>query len=248
VTAEVLDSYFRTGRAGSTLKTVSGYGQYCPIALGAEVFAERWTPIILRNLLVGCEHFGQILDGAPGLSRSVLAQRLRRLEHEGIVERVPAGPVAVYRLTECGHELAQVVLALGAWGARWREARPEQQDPYLMLWALSRLIDPSTLPTSRVVVRFELPEARGPVRYWVLAGGQGNEVCVTPPGFAEDGTVRTDPAWLYRWHCGHVTLAQAERAGGMVVTGPRWLHRMLSDWGRLSPFNGIVPVKSVICR
>jgi hypothetical protein len=75
----------------------------------------------------------------------------------------------------------------------------------------------------------------GPVRYWVLAGGQGNEVCVTPPGFAEDGTVRTDPAWLYRWHCGHVSLAQAERAGGMVVTGPRWLHRMLSDWGPAEP-------------
>jgi len=71
------------------LDTVNGYGQYCPIALGAEVFAERWTPIILRNLLVGCERFGEILAGAPGLSRSVLSQRLRRLEQEGIVERVP---------------------------------------------------------------------------------------------------------------------------------------------------------------
>jgi DNA-binding HxlR family transcriptional regulator len=227
---------------------VSGYGQYCPIALGAEVFAERWTPIILRNLLVGCEHFGEILAGAPGLSRSVLVQRLRRLENEGILERVPQGRASVYRLTDCGQELAQVVLALGTWGARWREARPEQQDPYLMLWALSRLIDPATLPSTRVVVRFDLPEGGGLDRYWVLAGVHGNEVCVTPPGFDEDGTVRTDPTWLYRWHCGHVSLAKAERAGGMIVTGPRWLHRLLADWGRLSPFDGIIPVNAVATR
>jgi DNA-binding HxlR family transcriptional regulator len=100
---------------------VDGYGQYCPVALGAEVFAQRWTPIILRNLLVGCERFGDILAGAPGLPRSVLAQRLRRLERDGIVSRSASS----YRLTACGQELAQVCLALGAWGARWRETRPE---------------------------------------------------------------------------------------------------------------------------
>jgi len=227
---------------------VNGYGQYCPIALGAEVFAERWTPIILRNLMVGCERFGEILEGAPGMSRSVLAQRLRHLEREGVVERVPQGGAAVYRLTACGQELAPVVLSLGVWGARWREARPEHHDPYLMLWALSRLIDPSTLPTSRVVVRFEVPEVSSPDRYWILADARGVEVCVKAPGFDEDGTVRTDPSWLYRWHCGHVSLAKAERAGGMIVTGPRWLHRLLSDWGRLSPFDGIRPANAAASR
>jgi DNA-binding HxlR family transcriptional regulator len=92
----------------------SGYGQYCPIALGAEIFAERWTPIIVRNLMVGCTHFGEILEGAPGMSRSVPAQRLRALERDGVVERLCVGRVQTYRLTDAGRELCEVVFALGA--------------------------------------------------------------------------------------------------------------------------------------
>ncbi len=219
------------------LDAVNAYGQYCPIALGAEVFAQRWTPIILRNLMVGCERFGEILEGAPGLSRSVLAARLRGLERDGVVERTRNG----YRLTVCGQELGQVVLALGAWGARWREAVPEDHDPYLMLWTLSRLIDPSSLPRPRVVVRFDLVDDSRPERYWLLACEQGNEVCVSPPGYDEDGLVSTDVHWLHRWHCGYVTLAHARRAGGMTVTAPPWLERTLGAWGTLSPFAGIAP-------
>ena len=219
---------------------MDGYGQYCPIALGAEVFAQRWTPIILRNLMVGCGRFGEILDGAPGLSRSVLAQRLRQLERDGVVEQVDG---AGYRLTGCGRELAEVVLALGAWGARWREVLPEHHDPYLMLWTLSRLIDPGALPRPRVVVRFDLVDGSNPDRYWLVACAQGNEVCVRPPGFDEDGLVTTDSGWLHRWHSGQVTLAGARRAGGMTVTAPPWLERTLATWGTLSPFAGIRPAR-----
>lgn len=218
------------------------YGQYCPIALGAEVFAERWTPIVLRNLMVGCERFGEVLDGAPGLSRSVLVQRLRELQRAGIVEGAGSGQRRRYRLTPAGRELCEVVLALGVWGSRWREATAQQQDPYLMLWGLSRLIDPATLPRPRVVVRFELSDQRrAPDRYWLLARAGGNEVCVTAPGFAEDGTVVTGVAALYRWHSGKLPLGHAERSGEMRVTGPRWLHRTLAAWGRLSPFADVEP-------
>lgn len=224
---------------------VHGYGQYCPIALGAEVFAQRWTPIIIRNLMVGCDRFTEILDGAPGLSRSVLAQRLRQLERDGVVERVaahqPGESGARYRLTDCGRELAEVVLALGAWGARWREVLPEHHDPYLMLWALSRLISPGSLPRPRVVVRFDLTDGSTPDRYWVVASQQGNEVCVSAPGHPEDGVVITDAAWLHRWHSGQVGLGQAQKAGGLSVIGPPWLCRTLTAWGRLSPFAAVRP-------
>ena len=221
---------------------VARYGQYCPIALGAEVLAERWTPIVLRNLLVGCERFGEILDGAPGLSRSVLAKRLRSLEHDGVVARTGSGAATRYRLTDAGRELADVVLALGRWGARWREALPEHHDPYLMLWTLSRLIDPAALPRSRVVVRFDLAGGVTPDRYWLVLARAGSEVCVTHPGGDEDGVVATDPTWLYRWHCGHVALGAAIRAGGMHVTAPPWLDRLLAHWGTLSPFAGLTPI------
>jgi DNA-binding HxlR family transcriptional regulator len=220
------------------------YGQYCPIALAAEVFAERWTPIIIRNLHVGCHHFAELLEGAPGLPRSVLSQRLRMLGQQGVVRCTRSGTRTSYELTECGAELAEVCFALGVWGARWREVRPEDQDPYLALWSVSRLLDPATLPRPRIVVRFDVSSRRLPNRFWLVLARTGNEVCVEPLGFLEDGVVTSDVATLVRWHAGELTLGAATRAGGMTVTAPRWLERELARWGRLSPFAGIPKVRS----
>ncbi|GAA0394836.1 hypothetical protein Acor_64460 [Acrocarpospora corrugata] len=178
-----------------------GYGQHCPIALGAEVFAERWTPIILRNLMVGCHRFSAILEGAPGLPRSVLSQRLRRLEEDGVVERREHE----YHLTECGRELTDVCMALGSWGARWREPQPSRHDPYLVLWTMSRLISPDTLPQPRIVLRVELTDH--PDRYWLVLSLAGNEVCLENPGFPEDGVLTADTGWLLRWESGSGPLA-----------------------------------------
>jgi DNA-binding HxlR family transcriptional regulator len=224
---------------------MSSYGQYCPIALAAEVFARRWTPIIIRNLHLGCTHFGDILDGAPGLPRSVLAERLRGLERDGVVERTAHGRSTLYSLTDMGRELSDITLALGVWGARWREAQPEDQNPYLALWTLSRLIDPESLPRPRVVVRFDVRrERRPPSHFWLLLARTGNEVCVQPTGFPDDGVVSTDVSSLVRWYAGRLGLSHAVDAGGMTVTAPPWLERELAGWGRLNPYAGIESVRS----
>ncbi|GIJ60149.1 winged helix-turn-helix transcriptional regulator [Virgisporangium aurantiacum] len=213
------------------------YGQYCPIALAAEVFAERWTPIILRNLHLGCHRYAEILDGAPGLPRSVLSTRLRTLARTGVLRRTGTGRRIRYELTDCGRELVDVCFALGAWGARWMHVRPEDQDPYLALWTVARCVDPdSLLPRGRVVVRFDLTDGRPPHRFWLVVDKAGNEVCVDPPGHAEDGVVTTDTASLIRWYAGEVTLGAAQRTGGMTVAAPRWLERELVRWGRFSPY------------
>jgi DNA-binding HxlR family transcriptional regulator len=220
------------------------YGQYCPIALAAEVFAQRWTPIIIRNLYLGCVHFVDILDGAPGLPRSVLSQRLRSLERDGVISRTTSGRGTGYALTEMGYELSDVCLALGVWGARWREAQPADQDPYLALWTMSRLIDPASLPRSRVVVRFDVYRARGATRFWLLLDRTGNEVCVHSPGFPDDGVVTTDTSSLVRWYAGQLSLDAARAGGGMTVAGPPWLERELARWGRLSPYAGVERARS----
>jgi DNA-binding HxlR family transcriptional regulator len=204
-----------------------GYGQYCPIALAAEVFAERWTPIIIRNLHLGCGRFTEILDGAPGLPRSVLSQRLRFLERTGVVCRDDG----LYTLTECGRELAEVCLELGAWGARWRQARPEDQDPYLALWTLSRMITPGLVPRPRVVVQFLITDRPPPHRFWLVLSRTGNEVCAHPPGYPEDGQVVTDTAGVVRWYASEAALAGR-------ITAPRWLRDSLTLWGRLNPYSG----------
>ncbi|MDG4821069.1 helix-turn-helix domain-containing protein [Asanoa sp. WMMD1127] len=212
------------------------YGQYCPIALAAEVFAERWTPIIIRNLHLGCARYNEILDGAPGLPRSVLSQRLRALEHAGVVSRVTTGRATSYRLTESGRDLADVAIALGAWGHRWRSAVPADQDPYLALWTIARLIAPATLPRLRIVVEFHVRDRRAPDRFWLVLSRTGNEVCARSPGFPVDGLVSADTATLVRWYAGEIALSTAQRGGGMSVSGPRWLVEQLRAWGRLNPY------------
>ncbi|HEY5784844.1 MAG TPA: helix-turn-helix domain-containing protein [Microlunatus sp.] len=217
-----------------------GYGQYCPVALGAEIFAERWTPIIIRNLMLGCHRFGEILDGAPGLPRSVLSQRLHHLGTAGVIVRTrTTGGGPSYELTPAGRELGDVCLALGAWAARWRETRPVDLDPYLALWMLARLIDPRALPRARVVVRFDLTDRAKPNRYWLVADRTDSEICAEFPGFDEDGIVVADADWLIRWHTGRVRLSTAIEDGGIQVNGPPWLLRLLTTWGALSPYASI---------
>jgi DNA-binding HxlR family transcriptional regulator len=224
-------------------RDMQGYGQYCPIALAAEVFAERWTPIVIRNLHLGCQHFGELLDGAPGMPRSVLSKRLRMLEREGVISGHRQGRATAYQLTDMGHELAEVCLLLGVWGARWREAKPENQDPYLALWTIARLIDPESLPRRRVVVRFDVTDARVYDRFWVVADGTGAEVCTELPGHTEDGVVVTSTGPLIRWYAGDLTISGARVKGLMTVVAPPWLERELERWGRLNPYAGIAPAR-----
>jgi DNA-binding HxlR family transcriptional regulator len=216
-----------------------GYGQYCPVALGAEIFAERWTPIVIRNLMIGCERFGEILEGAPGMPRSVLTQRLRRLTADGVVERRQVAGTPTYRLTPAGAELGEVCLALGAWGARWRDAGPRHRDPYLALWMLARLIRTDELAQDRVVVRFDLTDRSRPNHYWLIAARSGNEICAQHPGFEEHAVMTTDAEGLIGWHTGRLPLAAACRSGRITIVGPRWARTLLTDWGRLSPFAGV---------
>ncbi len=136
---------------------VRTYGQYCPIARGAEIFAERWTPLIIRNLYLGCRGFSEILEGAPGLSRTLLSQRLTQLERLGVVKSAPKpdGRGHHYELTSAGHDLFKVCVSLGEWGARWLEIAPENLDPFVALWSMCNALRRDRLPDRRVVIRFD---------------------------------------------------------------------------------------------
>lgn len=214
-----------------------GYGQYCPIARGAEVFATRWTPIIVRNLLLGCRTYGELRRGAAGIPGSLLSERLRQLEEHGIVRRTPnpRGRGWRYEPTEACFALRPVCDALGVWGSTWVEMAPEHLDPYMALWGLCRGLSAGALPAERVTVRFELPAMpRSQRRFWVLVQPPEPEVCVKPPGFEEDLVVTTEADWLARWVLGQVTLGQGMHARRVVVDGRRELVRALARWGAQS--------------
>ena len=223
---------------------MKGYGQYCPIAKAAEVFAERWTPLVIRNLYLGAETFSEILEGVPRMSRTLPADRLRALERQGVGTRQPIPPRGSrYRLTQAGHELADVCLALGAWGARWMEVAPVELDPGLILWAWKRLISADRLPARRVVVRFGLTD-RPRDRFWLLLARDDVELCVRPPGLDEDLVVSTDAATLLAVHMGRLALSDAERQGRWRMEGPPDLMRAFPTWGGLSPFADVEPARA----
>jgi len=213
---------------------VRTYGQYCPVARASEILAMRWTPVIVRNLLLGASTFSEIQDGAPGIPRTLLSQRLRLLEQHGIVEKLP-GPR--YALTDAGRELEGVVDALGVWGARWLEIGPQHVDAGVTLWSLCRQAEPDALPGPRLVIRFDI--ADGPRRrFWVVLEPPESEVCVRPPGFHEDLVVATTCEWLAKWHMGRISLGQAMHEGLMRVEGPPDLVRTLATLG-LSKFSTV---------
>ena len=210
------------------------YGQYCPIARAAEVFAERWTPLIVRNIHAGCGTYGEILAGAPGLSHTLLTQRLRHLTKVGIITSTPkAGGRGVrYTLTEAGGELWPVMLALGAWGERWVELRDEHTNPRFLLWTwATTYLAHANLPDRRVVVRFELSDRPpGERAIWLVVRPTDAEVCTKPPGYDDDLMVQTTTMTLARWHTKKIEWAEALRSGRIRVTGPRALARMLPTW------------------
>jgi DNA-binding HxlR family transcriptional regulator len=218
---------------------VRTYGQYCPVSRASEIVAMRWTPIIVRNLLLGSETFSEIQEGAPGIPRTLLSQRLRLLEQYGIVERLP-GPR--YRLTDAGRDLEPVVDALGQWGARWLELAPEHLDAGVVLWSFCRQVDPADLPPRRLVIRFEIPDDRRR-RFWVVLAPPESEVCIKPPGFDEDLVVATSCEWLAKWHMGRISLGQAMHDGVMTVEGPSELVRTLATLG-LSRFASVPPASA----
>ncbi|HJY85601.1 MAG TPA: helix-turn-helix domain-containing protein [Candidatus Acidoferrales bacterium] len=219
------------------------YGQYCPIARGAEIFAERWTPLIIRNLHLGCGSFSEILEGAPGLSRTLLSERLKQLEGLGVVESAPkpGGRGHHYELTSAGHDLFKVCQSLGEWGARWLEIAPENLDPFVALWSMCHALRRDQLPDRRVVIRFDFTARPRPERYWLLIELGDTEICKTYPG-PEDLYITAEAEAFVKWHAGQLTWTQATRHGRIQLDGPSWLVRAFPTWNPRSMFAHIRPV------
>jgi DNA-binding HxlR family transcriptional regulator len=220
------------------------YGQYCPIARGAEIFAERWTPLIVRNLHLGCENFNEILDGTPGLSRTLLSQRLEQLERVRVVESTPKGTGRGrrYRLTPAGHDLFDVCRALGTWGARWLEIAPEHLDPFVALWSMCHALRKDRLPDRRVVIRFDFTGRPRRERYWLLIERGETEICKTYQGLDEDLFVTAEAGAFVLWHAGRVAWAEAVRDGRIRLEGPSSLVRAFPTWNARSKFAHVRPV------
>lgn len=216
-----------------------GYGQFCPVAKAAEIVAERWTPLVLRELMYGSRRFSDLRRGVPLMSPSLLSKRLKELEHHGLVEHEGEGGASSYALTEAGLALQPVIQMLGLWGHRWARSRigDDDLDAGLLMWDVRRRIDPARLPDARVVILFELLDAPANKRRWwlVIEGGEV-DLCLKPPGYDVDLTVTSTVRAMVDVWLLYTPLAAALRAGDIRVTGSRALARTMPDWFRLSTF------------
>lgn len=245
---------FPGGAGASFVSMKSGFGQFCPVAVACEVFAERWTPIILREFLSGAQHFNEIHRGIPLISRALLTRRLRDLEAAGVIEReaLPARRGHRYRLTEAGREFSPVIEQLGTWGQRWTlRVQRRNLDAGLLMWNVRRRIARDLLPPHRIVVCFKFTDApaarRGYRAFWLVLEHAQVDLCVEDPGFEVDLYVDADLAAMTRVWLGDTPFESALRSHELQLTGKRELVKAFPSWLMLSRFAG-VPRPKVIRR
>lgn len=222
---------------------MQSYGQFCPLALACEIVGERWTPLVLRELMGGRRRFNDVQRGVPRMSPTLLTKRLRTLEDAGLLERRRVGRTGTeYLLTEAGRALVPVLEGLAVWGKTWLPGTLSniEPDPDLILWDLHRRIDLGRLPDSRTVIRFDFTDQPKGKRYrWIMGDSSGVELCIVDPGFESDLFVETDSRTItWVWY-GDLPLKRAIADRKIRLSGPRRLRERFPSWLRL---NELAPV------
>jgi DNA-binding HxlR family transcriptional regulator len=223
------------------MKTGSRYRQFCPVAKGAEIFAEPWTPLLLRELLGGSRRFSELHKGVPRMSQSLLAQRLKQLEDTGLIEKksAPKGHGGAYHLTQAGEATRPIIEHLGAWGYRWvqKKVTAEDLDASLLMWDVQHRIATEKLPAPPLVLHFHFPDAdAGYRRFWLLWDGQAIDTCLDDPGRPVDLAVHCKLRTMTLIWLGDLTVERALRSGELELVGARPLQRQFPQWLRYSLF------------
>lgn len=238
---------FRRDRYGATMVDVADYGNFCPVSLASDVLADRWTPLIVRELVLGSTRFNDIARGLPGISRSLLVQRLRHLERKGVLVRWPAasGRGSEYHLTPAGKDLESVLVTLGEWSVQWLydELDYADVDAITLTWWMHRRIAVDLLPRDRrVVVQIDHTEPER-VSLWVVLDRSEASVCIQPPGFETDVLVTATTPALARVFAGAEEWRTAVASGAVTFAGPPALCRQVPRWFQASPFSTAVVAK-----
>jgi len=219
-----------------------GFGQFCPVALASEVLTQRWTLLVIRELLAGSTRFNDIRRGVPRISATLLKERLESLEHAEIVARRKTGSgVFEYVLTKAGQELRPVLFGIGQWGQRWaRDIKPEDLDPGWLVWNVHRRLDLAAMPPGRTVIQIEFSDGPRNARYFWLVCQDGRvEVCLKNPGYAVDLKVRTTVRVLAEAWRGIRSVRQELRSGTIALEGKASLRKAFPNWLLLSAYASV---------
>ena len=220
-----------------------GYGQFCPIAQAAEVLAERWTPLVIRELYCGSTRFNDLQRGVPRMSPSLLSRRLKELEFAGIVEITPApgGKWSEYRLTPSGEAMFPVIDQMGNWAMKWQRRQltaDENLDPDLLMWDIRRrAMHFGEMPEGRHVVKFQLSGVPVSHRfYWLVLNGAETDLCIRDPGHEIDLLVSGHLRVLTRIWLGEASISGTVAEGALHLDGMPAETGAFRKWFALSHF------------
>ncbi|HYG90975.1 MAG TPA: helix-turn-helix domain-containing protein [Azospirillum sp.] len=225
---------------------MAGYGSFCPIAKATEVLAERWTLLVMRELLLGARHFNDIRRGVPRMSPTLLSKRLHALRDQGIVaiERASDGHCWEYRPTAAGEDLRPVIELVGHWGQRWVRSRlpRDELDPGELMWYIHRHFVKDRLPPGRVVIEIDFTDVKRMKRWWVVIENGTVDLCLDDPGYDVDVVMTTDLRSLTQVYIGDLPLERACAAERIDIQGARELVRGMPRWFARSKFADDNPI------
>lgn len=223
--------------------TEGSYGQFCPVAMAAEVLCTRWTVVVLREMIAGSTRFNDLRRGVPRMSSALLSQRLKYLEQAGVISRARVGGNLgsfEYQLTRSGRDLQSLIEGFGVWGQRWIESKMTLQnlDPQLLMWDMRRNLDPKPLPRRRSTIQFLYPEVPEVHRTWwlVVAPDKTVDLCSIDPGFEVDLYVSSDLRTMTAIWMGLATVRKAVHDRHVKLVGDKRLASDMQTWLGLSPF------------
>jgi len=225
------------------------YGQFCPISKALEVLGERWTILIVRELLMGATRFNELQRGLSLISPTILTKRLNDLADSGIVlrKKIPGQRGYEYFLTEMGKQLLPVVKSIGDWGMRWARGRMDDSDldiELLMLY-LQRSIKPEKLPGKETVIRFKFTDVDKYNEWWLVASENKVDVCVRDPGKDVDVYFTTDLRTMIKLWMGDISYKSAINEDILKLVGPSALTRDVASWLAPSIYAGIPPATEI---
>jgi DNA-binding HxlR family transcriptional regulator len=224
---------------------MKSYGSYCPIAKAAEILTERWTLLVIRDLLLGARHFNDLRLSIPLVPPATLSKRLKALQDAGVIERVASAGRGSweYRLTEAGQELKPFLDLAGTWGQRWVRSQLMRQElhPSTLMWDIHRFIRTDHLPTKQTVIYFEFADLRRMKRWWLVVERDDVDVCLDDPGRDVDLSIYTDLRTLTEIFMGDLPLRLAKSSDRITFVGSSELIKGMHSWFGLMPFAHVKP-------
>lgn len=219
------------------------YGQFCPIAKATEIIGEKWTLLIIRELLMGGSRFNELQRGLSLISPTILSRRLDSLAEHGLVvkKKIPGQRGHEYFPTESCQALLPVIRSLGDWGMVWARSNLTEKDydvELLMLY-LKRSIKPEKLPGRETVIRFNFTDIEQYPEWWLVSRGDEIDLCVKDPGKDIDVYFTTSVKTMADIWMGDNSYRRAIREGTLKVVGDKALTHNITDWMKNSIFTDL---------